>query len=299
MNLGEKIYKLRTERNLSQGDLAEKLGVSRQSVSKWENSSAMPDLEKIIKLSDIFGVSIDSLVKNAENNSTDAEKTAFNAKETKTVEYVTVVEKHHLEGRKIAGIVLFCMAFFIIFGILCLAGSLGGIVYALPFILCGVICFIFEENVGLWCVWTLFFVVDVFMRWGTSINRSLVLMTFKWTPQMNYTRLVAAWVIVLITAVIMAVTVLRFKNKPVAADKKAKIRFAAGWGIWIAAKVARHFVLSSSFYHEWLVNNWTKASGWYLLVNAVVSNIMLIWFTVVITYTLRYIKSRKNCVPDR
>jgi len=54
MSLGETIYRLRTEKNLSQGDLAEMLEVSRQSVSKWENNSAVPDLEKIIKLGDIF-----------------------------------------------------------------------------------------------------------------------------------------------------------------------------------------------------------------------------------------------------
>lgn len=63
MSLGERIYRLRTEKNLSQGDLAERLEVSRQSVSKWENNSAVPDLEKIIKLGEIFGVSLDELVK--------------------------------------------------------------------------------------------------------------------------------------------------------------------------------------------------------------------------------------------
>jgi len=55
MSLGEKIYKLRTEKNLSQGDLADRLEVSRQSVSKWENNNAVPDLDKIIALSEIFG----------------------------------------------------------------------------------------------------------------------------------------------------------------------------------------------------------------------------------------------------
>ncbi len=63
MSLGETIYRLRTEKNLSQGDLAERLDVSRQSISKWENNSAIPDLEKIIKLSEIFDVSLDLLVK--------------------------------------------------------------------------------------------------------------------------------------------------------------------------------------------------------------------------------------------
>ena len=62
MNLGETIYNLRKEKKLSQGDLAEQLSVSRQSVSKWENNSAVPDLDKLVKLSTIFGVSLDELV---------------------------------------------------------------------------------------------------------------------------------------------------------------------------------------------------------------------------------------------
>ena len=63
MSLGERIYRLRTEKNLSQGDLAELLEVSRQSISKWENNSAVPDLDKIIKLCEIFEITIDELVK--------------------------------------------------------------------------------------------------------------------------------------------------------------------------------------------------------------------------------------------
>ena len=63
MNLGETIYNLRKEKKLSQGDLAEQLSVSRQSVSKWENNSAVPDLDKLVKLSTISGVSLDELVK--------------------------------------------------------------------------------------------------------------------------------------------------------------------------------------------------------------------------------------------
>ena len=46
MTLGEKIYKLRTKRSMTQEQLAEKIGVSRQSVSKWETDSAIPDIEK-------------------------------------------------------------------------------------------------------------------------------------------------------------------------------------------------------------------------------------------------------------
>ncbi len=66
MTVSEKIYTLRTRLGLSQEELAEKLGVSRQSVSKWETGQSAPDLEKIIKLADLFGVSVDELVREKE-----------------------------------------------------------------------------------------------------------------------------------------------------------------------------------------------------------------------------------------
>jgi len=50
MNLGENIFKLRTARNMSQEALANVLEVSRQSVSKWENNSAVPEFEKLVKM---------------------------------------------------------------------------------------------------------------------------------------------------------------------------------------------------------------------------------------------------------
>lgn len=65
MNLGQSIYRLRTQQHLSQSELADALGVSRQSVSKWESGSAVPDLDKLIRLSHIFGVSLDQLVQGA------------------------------------------------------------------------------------------------------------------------------------------------------------------------------------------------------------------------------------------
>lgn len=62
MNLGENIYRLRTERNMSQGDFADAMEVSRQSVSKWENNSAVPELDKLVKMAQVFGITLDELV---------------------------------------------------------------------------------------------------------------------------------------------------------------------------------------------------------------------------------------------
>ncbi|MBP3384087.1 MAG: helix-turn-helix transcriptional regulator [Firmicutes bacterium] len=63
MILAEKIIKLRKQNGWSQEDLAMHMGVSRQSVSKWESMTSIPDLDKIVKLSNLFGVSTDYLLK--------------------------------------------------------------------------------------------------------------------------------------------------------------------------------------------------------------------------------------------
>lgn len=64
MSLGENIYNLRTQRKMSQEDFASAMEVSRQSVSKWENDMAVPELEKLIKMAKLFEVSLDELVGN-------------------------------------------------------------------------------------------------------------------------------------------------------------------------------------------------------------------------------------------
>ena len=63
MNISEKIQLLRRENNWSQDELAEKLDVSRQSVSKWESGKALPDSEKVLAMAQLFDVSTDFLLK--------------------------------------------------------------------------------------------------------------------------------------------------------------------------------------------------------------------------------------------
>ena len=61
--LSEKLYQLRKKSGLSQEQLAEQLNVSRQAISKWESGSAFPESEKLIIISNYFGVSVDYLLK--------------------------------------------------------------------------------------------------------------------------------------------------------------------------------------------------------------------------------------------
>ncbi|MDE6705622.1 MAG: helix-turn-helix domain-containing protein [Treponemataceae bacterium] len=60
--LGEQIKKLRTNKRLSQIELADKLCVTKQSVSNWENENIMPSIEMLIRIAEIFGVTTDFLL---------------------------------------------------------------------------------------------------------------------------------------------------------------------------------------------------------------------------------------------
>ena len=63
MNLGKTLQELRIKNNISQEDMAEKLNVSRQTISNWENSKSYPDILLLIQLCDVYGISLDDLIK--------------------------------------------------------------------------------------------------------------------------------------------------------------------------------------------------------------------------------------------
>ena len=154
MNLGEHIYRLRTERNLSQGDLADALEVSRQSVSKWENNSAVPELEKLIKMAQIFGITIDELV----TGEMKEEPVAPTPPPQPAPQAAPI--KQGLSTQQILGIVLLafgglCLIVFTVVGIFTGLWLLG-LAIALPFLLCGIVCLVCKKNVGLKCAWCIY-----------------------------------------------------------------------------------------------------------------------------------------------
>ena len=61
-----RLYEYRKSNNLSQEELAERIGVSRQAVSKWENGTSEPSTANLIALSKLYGISLDELVKGSE-----------------------------------------------------------------------------------------------------------------------------------------------------------------------------------------------------------------------------------------
>ena len=66
MNIADRIQYLRKQKGYSQEELADKVGVSRQAVSKWESEQSTPDLEKVIAMSELFEVTTDYILKGIE-----------------------------------------------------------------------------------------------------------------------------------------------------------------------------------------------------------------------------------------
>ena len=88
MNLHTKLASLRKQKGLTQTDLAEKLNVSRQAISKWEGGAAVPSTENLRVLSDLYGVTVDYLLNDEAKQSVappDIEAPVPNERETKSI----------------------------------------------------------------------------------------------------------------------------------------------------------------------------------------------------------------------
>ena len=150
MNLGERIFQLRTEKNMSQGDLADKLDVSRQSVSKWENNTAVPDLDKLIKLCDVFEISLDEIT----GRKVQKEKTSNKLEEIKEI-------KNSLTQTQQIGCILLCV------GLVC---ALIFPILSPSILICGTICLTVKKNPWYWCIWVIFIPLLFVIGLSLAIN---------------------------------------------------------------------------------------------------------------------------------
>lgn len=103
MNIGDKILELRKSKGFSQEDIANKLNVSRQTVSKWETNSSVPDADKIAPLCDLFDITTDELLKGVKFK-----------KENTDVQDVNSIMVSEYKARKKFALSL-CMAIFLYF----------------------------------------------------------------------------------------------------------------------------------------------------------------------------------------
>ncbi|MCI6054237.1 helix-turn-helix domain-containing protein [Dysosmobacter sp.] len=214
MSLGTNISRLRAEKHLSQGDLAELLDVSRQSVSKWETDGSVPDLDKLVKLSRVFDVTLDELVTG------EAPAAAQPAAAPQSF--------HGYSGGKIAGTILLCMAFLAVLVGTVAGGRLTGLFVCIPFSICGVICFLAQKHPGLWCAWAVYLTLELDIRWATGISWQLTLRTFS---LQNYTCLLIAWVQLIAMLVMFTVTLHSFRHTRFPLNRRNFLLLGGGWAV--------------------------------------------------------------------
>ena len=283
MNLGEMIYRLRTEKQMSQGELAEMLEVSRQSISKWENNSAVPELDKLIRLSEIFEVSLDELVKGEE-------KTKEIPTEVRTE---AVYEKPAgFPPRKIAGTILLCMAFLVTILLFMAGGGLAGLIFASPFLACGIICFACKKNVGLWCAWSVYVLFDIYMSYATGINRASVLHTLQWTHHMNYMRLAFAWILVISLLIMMAITIIRLGKNSEINEQKIKKHLLISWVVVVVLQAAAMIWPRTGLF-AYILANIFDLDAVYRIITLLLSWTRIVAVTVALVHTVRFLLRKK------
>ena len=233
MSLGTNISRLRAEHHLSQGDLADALAVSRQSVSKWETDSSVPDLDKLVKLSQVFGVTLDELVTGEAGSA--AEEAPL---ETPATPAAQAVVSGRMPGRKIAGILLFCMAFLAFLIPTVLGGLLTGVILAVPFLVCGVICFLAQKRPGLWCAWAVYLLAYIICYYGTGLSWTYIFFTFSWEHLGTPVYTIAAWIQVLATLALLVGTVCSFRTSSFLPTRRNGIVLALMWTCFLANRLS-------------------------------------------------------------
>lgn len=272
MNLGETIYRLRSLRNMSQGDLAEALEVSRQSVSKWENNSAVPELEKLVRMSEIFGVTLDELI---------LEKKPQPEEKIPEPEIRTVYVEKPSGTRKTAGVILLCFAGMSFLVLAFLAGILGALCIAAPFAVCGLICLLAKKYPGLWCAWTVYLWIDAYLRIATGVSWQY---PFWWFLRQGMTvQSIVALCEFAVLVALLVITVLLLAKTFQPVTKRAVIVACILWILFALSWIPTGIPVTSP--EDIRKVAWINAAkGW-------LRNILLVWSCVI---TARLFKGRKT-----
>ncbi len=177
MTLGERLVRLRNQKGLSQDALAEQLGVSRQSVSKWETDTSVPELDKLLKLSDLFEVSLDELVK--------GKAVTPSASDSLTSPTALTAEDLRIHRQKIAGIVLMAVS-----AALTLLFRYFSFLTLQVFVL-GLLCLLVRRRLALALGWTAWIFEFAITQYGTSINMAWLLSPNYWKVSLPLTLILA------------------------------------------------------------------------------------------------------------
>ena len=170
ITLGERIYKFRAARGLSQLELSELLDVSRQSISKWETDVAVPELSKLVKMAEIFEVSLDTLVlgKESEVKEEVADK-VVNEEPALSPPIAEIRERSRLKTG--FGFCFLGVGILLSFFILLLAGDfLAALILFVPFGVSSFFCLKQFRHAALWCFESWYCWFAAYFYYATGVN---------------------------------------------------------------------------------------------------------------------------------
>lgn len=211
MPLGQNIYRLRSRLGLSQSELADRLDVSRQSVSKWELGSSTPELDKLIAMSELFGVTLDALVHGEEPEPPKA------CPGKTTVRDVPI--KRFVVGCVLftSGVVIAALMFFSFFPrqwtyVYPLNALFSAIMYALPLLATGLACMLIRTHVGFGITAAVYATLLIFAEVQTSVSVGDLVATMKGMPGVNDFLAVIFLALVAADAAVIAVGIRSFRS---------------------------------------------------------------------------------------
>ena len=232
LNLGEQICKHRTARGLSQLELAEKLEVSRQSISKWETNVAVPELEKLVKMADFFEITLDELILDKRDPVVVEQEKIIEETVHKTVAEVKKEERSTSVVKIVFGVLFLILGFWLTCICLLTGSWFGLFVYVTPCILCAVFCFKQFRFAALWCLETWYIAISIYLLEATGITWSDILHTQQILslPTANPMRVLIAWILAVCLAGLIALTVFAYRKHDFCFSKMKRTIFFIGTG---------------------------------------------------------------------
>ncbi|MBQ7319589.1 MAG: helix-turn-helix transcriptional regulator [Clostridia bacterium] len=273
MKLSEQIYTLRIARNMSQGDLADALEVSRQSVSKWETGAAVPDLDKLLRMSELFGVTLDTLVR-GESAAVQVEPQPAPA----LPQASGAPPQDISQTQRILGFCLLGFSALTWLLVTLLGDFFAGLLLALPFLAFGIIC-LKAHHAWLVCCWLILFIVQ-----GISLflDGSLGI----WVRRVSY----------IIFLALLAITLYAYKRQSRITTKRNIVIFCALLAGIVLSYVTASLLFTSPFFAEQLPFM-LMLILFYLFCYA--GRILLIIALVYAVAMLRYYKANKGTSPKK
>ena len=295
MTLGQNICRLRTEQGLSQGDLADALDVSRQSISKWETDASIPELEKLLRLSELFHITLDELVKGPDGSV----ETPPPAPEPPTAEAPAQDPEAELlraldRGvNRTVGWVLLGFGALLTLLLAMLGDGLAGLLLASPLFLCGVICLTAKRRAGLWCAWACGLLGLVWLRATTGIGWTDIFRAPSTVFRSDVAQIVS-WAIAVFLLLLLIGTVRSFRDQVLPWEKRNIGKYAGLWGLYLVGRWAvNRFLFAAWAMKVFSSGNTQSAAVAYSITNILWEVALLAALALLLVKTAALLRGRK------